>query len=154
MQSRELESLLKNVLSDYKEEHNAFVADVNEKGEGPERKMIDFALTFTNHKFEFPMEEQLKMVDDQEKLTQMKALVGKEVHYMRVVKNILLGMKDGVDKRIIFTAYRWRKDFKQVVDLKKSMLMECIKIMMIGGLEYSEAIYENQKESDGTKVED
>jgi len=124
MSAKELESLIKNTLKGY-------VMDYNEIN--PEDK-IDFNLTFTLHKFD------VKEVDgydeDDEKFAEAKRLDGKDIYYLRVSKTLV----DKIEKRVIFTAYRIASSMNKDI-AHRAMLFQCVKQLMIGGLEYSEAIY-------------
>jgi len=122
MIAKELESLIKNTLKGYAMDYNR----VNPKNK------IDFNLTFTLHRFDV---KELKGYDKKdEKFDRARKMDGESLHYLRLSKTLV----DTKEKRVIFTAHR-------------GMLMECVKQMMIGGLEYSEAIYRMKVAEDAQK---
>ncbi len=124
MIAKELESLIKNTLKGYAMDYNKI---------NPDDK-VDFNLTFTTHKFS------TKDIDgyDKEdpKFDGATKMNGKVLYYLRLSKTLV----DKKEKRVIFTAYRPEDALKKDI-AKRGMLMECVKQMMVAGIEYSEAIY-------------
>ena len=128
MSVKELESLIKNTLKSYAMDYN----EIN-----PDDK-IDFNLTFTTHKFS--VEDVPGYDENNSKFSDAKKMDGNNLHYLRLSKTLM----DSKEKRVIFTAYRPEGALKKEV-AHRSMLLECVRQMMIGGLEYSEAIYRIDK---------
>lgn len=134
MQVKELESLLKNTLKDYGRDYNK----INPKDK------IEFNLTFTIHVFKA---KDIKDYDPKdERFAQAKKLDGQSLYYLRISKTLMTT----VEKRVIFTTFRPEKAFKKDV-AHRMMLMEAIKQLMIGGLEYSEAIYRMNRQEEAQK---
>jgi len=135
MIAKELESLLKNTLKSYEDDYN----NINPGTE------VAFNVTFTLHKF--VAKENIDGYDPaDEKFAEVKRLDGKDLYYFRISKTILADN----EKRVIFTAYRPAKSFKKT-EAQRSMYMEAIKNLMIGGLEYSEAIYRMNRQEEAQK---
>ena len=134
MQAKELESLLKNTLKQYAVDYN----NINPKNK------VDFNVTFTVHKFNANDIPDYDPKD--EKFAKAKAMDGKNLYYLRLSKTLM----DTKEKRVIFTTYRPEKGFKKA-DAQRLMLMECLKQLMIGGLEYSEAIYRMNRAEEAQK---
>ncbi len=139
MTTHDLEGLIKNTLKMYAVDYN----NINKNNK------IDFNLTFTTHKF---IAKDLQGYDpDNPKFAGTKQIDGQKLHYFRLSKILV----DDNEKRVIFTSYRPVKQFKREV-AKRAMLTECIRQMMIGGIEYSEAIYrmnmQKEKEQKKKKV--
>jgi hypothetical protein len=135
MTVRELEGLLKNCLKSYEDDYNRI---------NPNTK-VAFNVTFTLHKF--IAKESLKDYDPaDEKFAQAKALDGKDLYYFRISKTIIADD----EKRVIFTAYRPAEAFKKDA-AHRAMYLEAIRSLMIGGLEYSEAIYRMNRKEEGQK---
>jgi hypothetical protein len=135
MIAKELESLLKNTLKSYEDDYNR----INPKTE------VAFNVTFTLHKFN--AKENIEDYDpDDEKFAEVKRLDGKDLYYFRISKTILADS----EKRVIFTSYRPAKSLKKG-EAQRSMYMEAIKNLLIGGLEYSEAIYRMNRSEEGQK---
>ncbi len=134
MQAKELESLLKNTLKAYATDYN----NINPKN------TVDFNVTFTTHKFEASDIPDYDPKD--EKFEQARKLNKQVLYYLRLSKTLV----DTKEKRVIFTSYRPAKTFKKT-EAERAMLMECIKQLMIGGLEYSEAIYRMQRNEEAQK---
>lgn len=129
MSAKELESLIKNTLKSYVLDYNKI---------NPEDK-LDFNLSFTTHKFDVSEIDGYDLEDP--KFSNVAHLDGETLYYLRIAKVLL----DKSEKRVIFTAYRPAKSMKKDV-AHKSMLLESVRQLMIGGLEYSEAIYQmNEK---------
>ena len=108
------------------------------------KNKVDFNLTFTLHKFDAKELEGYDKKD--ERFDKAREMDGENLYYLRLSKTLV----DSVEKRVIFTAYRPQKAFKKDV-AHRGMLMECVKQMMIGGLEYSEAIYRMKVAEDAQK---
>jgi hypothetical protein len=132
---KELESLLKNTLKSYKDDYNQI---------NPEEK-VDFSVTFTLHKFN--AKENIEGYDPKDvKYKQVKELDGQDLYYFRISKTLL----KSEEKRVIFTTYRPAKTFKKEA-AQRAMYLEAIRNLMIGGLEYSEAIYRMNRAEEGQK---
>jgi hypothetical protein len=136
MIAKEIEALIKNTLSSYRSDYNSM---------NPENQ-VDFSLTLTDH-----------LIEEFEGMAEVaKQYIGQEMYYLRLAK-IYMPNKRFSEKRVIFVAYRPKAEFKNKESANKSMLMECLKSMVIGGLEYSEALKQlddkkNQEEKEEQKV--
>jgi len=134
MSVKELESLIKNTLKVYVTDYN----NIN-----PENK-VDFNLSFTTHRFD--TKEVPGYDPEGEQFQEAKRLHGKELYYLRLSKTLV----DKVEKRVIFTAYREVGKLDGEI-AHRAMLLQCIRQMLIGGLEYSEAIYRMHRAEQGQK---
>ena len=134
MIAKELESLLKNTLKQYAMDYNRI---------NPKNK-VDFNVTFTTHKFDPKDIEGYDPKD--EKFAEAKKLDGELLYYLRLSKTLM----DTKEKRVIFTTYRPEKKFKKA-SAERMMMLDCIRQLMIGGLEYSEAIYRMNRAEEGQK---
>jgi hypothetical protein len=152
MITREIEALIKNTLSQYAQDYNT-INHEDEEGNPTGEKKIDFNITFSNHVMD---PNQIEGYDPNDpKFATVKAYQGKTLSYMRIVK-VLFDDEGTQEKRVIYTGYRPVDDFKDKESLKRSLMMEALKSLMIGGLEYSEAIHRiNQEklEKDGVELE-
>ena len=137
MISKEIEALIKNTLVQYKRDFNA-IQEYEDTG-----VEIDFNITFTKHLMK---EDSVPGYDPEDKkFAEVKALIGEDLFYMRISKNVTVEDKPE-EKRVIYTGYRPLRDFKKKDEAKRSLLLECLKSLMLGGLEYSELVYLQQKE--------
>ena len=135
MSVKELEALLKNTLKSYEDDYNRINAELPK---------IAFNVTFTRHKFVAADVPDYDASD--KKFDHATELDGQELYYFRISKTIL----DDNEKRVIFTTYRPSKSMKPAV-AERAMYLEAIRNLMIGGLEYSEAIYRLNKVEEGQK---
>lgn len=146
MISKEIEALIKNTLSQYAQDFNTLNHE-DEDGNLTGDKKIDFNVTFSRHVMD---PDQIEGYDPEDpKFEAVTKYSGRALIYLRIVKIFLLG-DDTDEKRVIYTGYRPVDEFKDKESMKKSLLMEALKNLLIGGLEYSEAIYRmnEQKEQE------
>ncbi len=133
MNTREIESLLKNVLKSYTEVYNNI-----QKEKGGNKTTIDFNVTFTDHLFDAntvpgydPSKPEFKGVKD---------IHGKKLTYFRLSR-LVFPKKGDPQKRVIFTTFRILKAFKNKNEMYRSMYIDCVRKMMTAGIEYSEALF-------------
>ena len=140
MTEKELESFLKNTLKGYVDDYNR----VNHKDR------IDFNVSFTLHKFKATDVEGYDKKD--EKFAKVKELDGQNLYYLRLARILV----DKSEKRVIYTTYRPADKYKKQVAMRM-MYLELLKQLVLGGLEYSEALYkmqEKEKEDQKEPVEE
>jgi hypothetical protein len=133
---RELEGLIKNTLSQYKTDYNTIEdsKEIEDKG-----RKIDFNVTFSRHVMDT---SEIPGYDPNDpRFAAAKKYDGKPLMYLRVVKTILGVNELANEKRVIYTGYRPSEEFNDKESIKRSLLMECLKNLMLAGIEYSEAMY-------------
>jgi len=130
---KQLESLVKNTLSEYKEDYNTH---------NPE-DTIDFNLTMTKYWFDPKKMPPTGMKEDSKEYHEYMAIPKQMIHYTRLVKTYV----DRDEMLLIFTTSRRELDFKKkAADIKYSMIRETTKMLIIGGLEYAELVDRIQTE--------
>ena len=130
---RQVEAIIKTALTDYRESYNAM------DGERPD---IDFNILIQKHTVDV---EKLGLPDKVRKSHEFIAkfadkdgvVTDVEVYYLR------LSLTEGgskIDKRVIFTSYRFVKDFAKKNQAFYALYRECLSHLLAGGIEYSFAM--------------
>ncbi len=132
---KELEAIIKGTLSRYREDYNRI--NPNEK--------VDFSITLTRHSYD-PIKDKNLKGDAKDKALKTGAM---DVYYLRLWK----GFEGNGTEVVIFAAYRPVDDFKKKADAYKSLFRECIDNLIIGGIEYAEALrmMNDKKQQEGQK---
>lgn len=121
MTDKQLQSMLLNILSNYRDDYNR----INTQME------IDFDMTISKMTFDPAAmnqkgkKEYVKLYGDQPR----------ELYYLRLYKEL-----KGQKGRVIFAGYRPVEDFKSKSEARLSLLKEAISHLVIGGIEYAEML--------------
>ena len=137
MNSKQLESLIKECLSGYKK-------DFNEVNPGDP---VDFILEVIPQTFD-PKNVNREGLSPEalEKIDKMEV---QENYYIRLSKIF----EKRAEQRVIFAAYRPVKDFKTIELATKSLYRECIDHLVVAGIEYTEAL-QLMKDDEPEKVKE
>ena len=140
LNAKMLERMIKDILAKYVEDYNGFNPDEN----------IDMNLTITYHKAN--PAEMAKSVDADFDVAKHP---DEELNfcYLRISKTLLTSK----EKRVIYANYRLQKEFKDDKLMHLSLLEEGLSHLVIGGIEYSEALYlmsmQKEKEKENAETE-
>jgi hypothetical protein len=147
MESRQLEGLIKSSLASYRDDYNLINKD---RDENPS---IDFSFKITKHWFDPSKTKRKDYKGEDDGWKKYKAMKPQHNYYLRMVR-FEVEVKDGKEsvipgsEKLIFMAYRPELDFKKKTEqIRRSLLKECMVNLIIGGVEYAEAIYQMEHEA-------
>jgi hypothetical protein len=137
MNSKQLESLIKECLSSYRNDFNRI--NPNDP--------VDFHLEIVPQTFD-PSKVNREGLGE-EALAKIDAMPVQENYYIRLSKIF----EKRTEQRVIFAAYRPEKEFKTIELASKSLYRECLDHLIVAGIEYVEAL-QQMEDKDINKLEE